>query len=131
MTVLKSPRLYQFETASVATFGTVDDKSWEDLSRLVGLVMNDLDTLTDLEVLNSGAASQLMNALATRFLLKKSTSMFKELVCKVPLHTHQLRTSHAADPVVKSKFSDSSGADDVAKLLFRQNLQKRKDLGQR
>jgi hypothetical protein len=39
--ILKSPRLYKFETAGVAKFDTAD-KSWEDLLHLIGLVMNDL-----------------------------------------------------------------------------------------
>jgi hypothetical protein len=72
-----------------------------------------------------------MNALAKRFLLKELTALFKGLASKVPLHTHQLRTSHATDLIVKSKFSDSSGADDEATRLSRQSLRKRKDLGQR
>lgn len=126
MMVLKSPKLCQFKTANVATFSTVDDASWEDLLHLIGLVMNDLDTLTDLDDLKAGVASQQINALATRFLLKLLTAMFKGLVCKVPSSY-----AHVTELVVKSKFSDSSGADDQTMRLFRQNFRKRKDLGQR
>jgi len=40
---LEISEVVKFETVGVRKFGSADDKSWEDLLRLVGLMMNNLD----------------------------------------------------------------------------------------